>query len=112
LILAIFILALKKNTWREKMNTSESTMKHEKKLKIFGSNTTNFYGWIFTGILVFGIALYNLMLMGQATDQITVLKSGFSAIFIILGGIFALLLQSYHSKVSQDLFKNENKTHL
>jgi uncharacterized membrane protein YidH (DUF202 family) len=90
------------------MNTTENTIKHEKKLKMFGPNTTNFYGWIFTGLIVFGIALYNLMLMGQATDQLTVFKSGANAIFIILAGIFGLLLQSYHSKVSQHLFKNDN----
>jgi hypothetical protein len=92
------------------MNDHVSIIKHEKKLKVFGPNTSNFYGWVFTGMIVIAFAIYQLILVGQSSNVLSALNHGFTAIITLLIGIFGLLLQSYHSELSQHLFKNDNSS--
>lgn len=78
-------------------------MKHQLKVKFFGSTTTNFYGWLFAGLIVFGCAFFGLIQMLYATQQALMIKYGFLSVIMLLVGIFGLLLQQYHSKVATDL---------
>jgi len=84
-------------------------LKHKYKLKIFGPTTTNFYGWIFTGILIFGLSFYLFGSMWKSNDILSVFKFGFASIILLLLGIFGVILQNYHSGVSKYLYENDNE---
>lgn len=74
------------------------------KSKLFGDNKLNFYGWLFAGLLIiFGSLFVALRAIKINNENIMLF-----AIYLVLIGIFCVLLQNYHARVAEKLEDKEN----
>ena len=73
------------------------------KTKLFGDNSTNFYGWILGGLVVIGVSLWLAGLAIDAGAFESPVCLLLLAIYSVLLGILGVTLQNYHSRVAQSL---------
>lgn len=76
------------------------------KTSFFGYNAINFYGWIFTGILILTCSALSIWMVFYSNDMVSVLRYGFLTISLLLSGILGLMLQNYHCKSASVLDKS------
>jgi type IV secretory pathway TrbL component len=74
------------------------------KSKLFGDNKLNFYGWILGGLAIMLGSLYIARSALQENSIIAMLL----AIYFVLIGIFGILLQNYHSRVSEKMDREKS----
>jgi hypothetical protein len=73
------------------------------KTKLFGDNRLNFYGWIVTGLLIFGASLWYVIRAinlgaGRSPSGLLLI-----AIFFVLLGHFGIALTNYCARVAKTL---------
>jgi len=79
------------------------------KSKFFGDNRTNFYGWIFTGLLILaasGWLVIRAIDLGAYDSPICVLLM---AIYILLVGCLCVALQNYCARVAKNIEAEDAK---
>jgi hypothetical protein len=73
------------------------------KTKLFGDTQTNFYGWIFGGLLVMGSSLCFVSLAMRAGALRSPVCLLLLAIYLVLIGILGVAVQYYLSRVAKSL---------
>jgi hypothetical membrane protein len=69
------------------------------KSSLFGDNRLNFYGWIFAGLVIIAGSLFTVLIAIIFHKMLAML----AAIYLVLIGIFCLMLQNYHARVSEKI---------
>jgi hypothetical protein len=79
------------------------------KSKLFGDNRMNFYGWIFTGLLIIG---GSVLFVIRAIDLGALRSPGdllLIAIYFLLVGILCVALQNYCARVAKAIEAEDTK---
>ena len=79
------------------------------KSKLAGDNSANFYGWILTGLLLFGASFFCVMKAIQVGAYSSPTCLLLAAIYFIAVGHFGIALQSYCARVAKNFEAEDTK---